>query len=313
MKKNVTGRLLIAAVVLVPLALAAPREARGEYPSCTMTAVAARAACFHERQDDYFIALGKCDNLLSMADRRPCRQRAEADRREAAAECRLQFQSRTGICAELGQAAYDPVIDPANFMTPAGTAADPNPYFPLVPGTVYTYEGGTETVTVTVTGEVKVILGVACIAVHDVVADAGEVIEDTWDWYAQDLDGNVWYFGEISQEFVDGELVSIDGSWKAGVDGAKPGIIMQAAPEVGDFYRQEFLLGDAEDVAQVVSVTGTAVVPAATCSGDCVVTSDFTPLEPDVAERKFYAPGVGLILEVDVETGDRVELVSVTP
>jgi len=161
----------------------------------------------------------------------------------------------------------------------------------------------------TVTDEVKEILGVTCAVVHNLVKENGEVIEDTEDWYAQDIFGNVWYFGEIAQDFEDGELVSIDGSWKAGVDGAKAGIIMKAAPAVGDVYRQEFSLGNAEDLAEVLSLTGSEVVPAATCNGDCLVTRDFTPLQPDVSEHKYYKPGFGLILEVNPDTGDRVELV----
>jgi hypothetical protein len=92
-----------------------------------------------------------------------------------------------------------------------------------------------------------------------------------------------------------------------------PGIVMQAVPAIGAVYRQEFLLGDAEDMAEVTSVTGAETVPAASCAGDCLVTREFTPLEPEVAEAKFYAPGVGLILEVDLDMGDRVELVEFIP
>jgi hypothetical protein len=143
-----------------------------------------------------------------------------------------------------------------------------------------------------------------------VAEEDGEVMEDTDDWFAQDTDGNVWYFGEISKEYEDGELVGIEGSWKAGEDGAKPGILMKAVPQVGEVYRQEFLLGEAEDMGEVLSLTGSAVVPAASCSEDCAVIKDFTPLEPDADEDKYYAPGIGLILEVDNEDGgERVELV----
>jgi len=142
------------------------------------------------------------------------------------------------------------------------------------------------------------------------VAELGA--EDTDDWMTQDVEGNVWYFGEISKTYEDGELTDIEGSWTAGVDGAKPGILMKAAPEVGDVYRQEFALGEAEDAGEVVSTTGSATVPAASCSGSCVVTRDFTPIEPDGEEFKYYLSGVGLILEENPETGGRVELVDVT-
>jgi hypothetical protein len=146
--------------------------------------------------------------------------------------------------------------------------------------------------------------------------DEGEevLIEDTNDWYAQDLAGNVWYFGEIAQEFEDGELVSLEGSWKAGSDHAKPGYIMVFDPQEGDYYRQEFALGDAEDMGEVISRDEKAVtVPfGGTYEDDVLETKDFTPIEPDAFEYKYYAPEVGLILEKDPETGDRVELVNKT-
>jgi hypothetical protein len=129
----------------------------------------------------------------------------------------------------------------------------------------------------------------------------------------QDLDGNVWYCGEIARNFEsfpddapkEAELVDIDGSWKAGREGAKPGIIMPAAFQIGDVHREEVTLGEAENVAEVAA---SEMVPAATCSGDCLVTRNFTPLQPGVEELKYYAPEVGLFLEVDGD-GNRVELV----
>jgi hypothetical protein len=179
------------------------------------------------------------------------------------------------------------------------------------------YEGGDETVTVSVTEKTKLIEGVTCLVVNDLVEEDGAPVEDTDDWYAQDLDGNVWYCGEIARNFEvfegdnpeEAELVDIEGSWKAGRDGAQPGIVMLASPQAGDVYRQEVALGEAEDAARVISTTGSASVPAASCDSDCVLTRDFTPLEPDARERKFYAPGVGLIVERDLVSGDRVELV----
>ena len=146
---------------------------------------------------------------------------------------------------------------------------------------------------------------------HDLVVENGAAKEDTKDWYAQDVDGNVWYFGEISQTFEDGELAGIEGSWTAGVDGAKPGIVMKAAPAVGDVYRQEFSLGTAEDIAEILSLTGSTTVPGASCQGNCLVTKDFSPLDAGVFERKYYAPGIGSILEVNPKTGDRVKLVKI--
>ena len=125
----------------------------------------------------------------------------------------------------------------------------------------------------TVTESTKLIEGVTCLVVNDLVEEDGLPIEDTDDWYAQDVDGNVWYCGEIAQNFEvfegddpeEAELVDVDGSWKTGRDGAQPGIIMLASPQVGDVYRQELALGEAEDAARVISTTGSATVPAASC------------------------------------------------
>jgi hypothetical protein len=208
----------------------------------------------------------------------------------------------------LGEQPYAPRIDPANFV-----ARIDNPLLPLTSGSKWVYRGetedGVEEVTVRVLDEREEILGVQCTAVRDTVTIGGEVVEDTIDWFAQDRNGNVWYFGEISKSFEDGRLVSLEGSWRAGEDGAKPGIVMLADPDVGDVYRQEFLLGEAEDFAKVVSLSGNARVPAASCS-NCLVTGDFVPLEPDADERKYYKRGVGLILEIDRTSGERVELIA---
>ena len=190
-----------------------------------------------------------------------------------------------------------------------------NPFFPLAPGTVFTYRSvtadGTEIDRVEVTHDRKLILGVSCVVVHDVSHVDGALTEDTKDYFAQDKHGNVWYFGELSQQFEDGELVAIDGSFQAGRDGAKPGIIMQAAPRVGETYRQEFALAEAEDAGTVLDLHANATVPFGSFL-NCLRTRDFSPLEPDVEENKFYAPGIGSVLEIDLSTGDRLELISVT-
>ena len=140
------------------------------------------------------------------------------------------------------------------------------------------------------THNTKVILGVTCIEVHDTVMVDGELTEDTLDWFAQDSAGNVWYFGENSKELEDGLVVSLEGSWMAGVDGAKPGIVMKASPAVGDFYRQEFSLENAEDLAEVVSLNESVTVPAGTFN-NCLETEETSPLEPDALEHKFYSAG----------------------
>jgi len=141
----------------------------------------------------------------------------------------------------------------------------------------------------------------------------GRLVEDTWDWYAQDRDGTVWYLGEATEEHAEDGTVSTDGSWEAGVDGAQPGIAMQADPEVRQAYRQELDPGEAEDVAEVVRTGERAEVPAGRFE-DLLVILEWNPLEPEVLEEKYYARGVGTVLEQQVRGGDeRVELVEHTP
>lgn len=204
---------------------------------------------------------------------------------------------------------YDPMIDPSDFGGPID-----HPFFPLVPGTTLHYQGvsedGPESNDVFVTHETRQILGITATVVRDVEYLEGELVEETFDWYAQDQTGNVWYLGEDSREFEDGEPVGSGGSWEAGVEGARPGIIMLADPAVGDRYYQEFLLGEAEDEGEVVAVDRSVVVPFGAFDG-CVETEDFTRLEPEERERKVYCPGVGLVLEESLDGEERNALVGV--
>jgi hypothetical protein len=207
-------------------------------------------------------------------------------------------------------ASYNPVIDPANFVTKVD-----NQYYPLKPNTTLIYEGktenGNERIEVKVTDQTKKILGVTCVTVRDTVFADGKMIEDTLDWYTQDKEGNVWYFGEDSKEYKDGIVVSTEGSWEAGVDNAKPGILMKANPQVGNSYRQEYYKGKAEDKAEVISL-GESVTVRNGSYKNCLKTKDLTPLKPEDVENKYYAPGVGVILEVMVNnSSDRVELVDI--
>ena len=208
---------------------------------------------------------------------------------------------------------YDPLIDPADFV-----AAVTNPFFPLVPGTTYTFEGqtdeGTETVVVDVLHETKVVMGITATVVRDRVFVDGELIEDTFDWFAQDNEGNVWYLGEDSKEIENGVVVSTEGSWEAGVDGAKPGIIMWGDPaaHLGEEYRQEFFEGEAEDWGKVVALGQSVEVPHGSFTG-CIKTEDWSGLEPGSLENKYYCPGIGVTLEVKVGGGERVELIDVNP
>ena len=213
-------------------------------------------------------------------------------------------------------------VDGLEIPTPSPDARDfveriDNPYLPLVPGSRWTYEEsgseGTLTITVTVTDQTRQVAGVRTTVVHDEVRDSGgELVEDTYDWYAQDAAGNVWYFGEDTTAY-DGEETSTEGSWEAGVDGAMAGVVMLAEPRVGDGYQQEFLPGVAEDQAEVLEIDGTVDLDLESYA-DVVVTADTTPLEPELEEHKFYAPDIGLVAEETVRGGDeRVVLTSYTP
>jgi hypothetical protein len=203
-------------------------------------------------------------------------------------------------------------LDPAEFSTTID-----NPYWPMRPGSRWVYretdgEGGEFRVTVTVTDRTKEIDGIEARVVHDVVTEDGRVKEDTFDWYAQDEDGNIWYLGEATKEFADGKVVSTEGSWEHGVDGAQAGILLPADPEVGMAYRQEYYEREAEDAGEVLSLDAQVRVPYGSF-GDVLKTKDTTPLEPDVLEHKFYARDVGPVLAVSVsDGGGREELVGFT-
>ena len=210
----------------------------------------------------------------------------------------------------LCNAVYNPVISAADFTDSRGRPNNiDNKYFPLVPGTTFVYQGTnkageTERVEVRVTNQKKTILGVTATVVRDEVTVDGQRVELTFDWFAQHDDGTVWYFGEDSTEFPSGAKT---GSWEAGVNGAKPGIIMQANPQVGQAYRQEFAAGVAEDFAEVRSLDAAVSVPK--FSGEALNTRDGTCLEPGL-ENKYYASAVGLVLETG-KGKERLELIEV--
>ncbi len=276
---------------------------------CGATASAAKESCGFGVRQDYWLAIGTCRNLPAGGDFKACRRDAQAVLDEEQHLCREQYAARIDLCSQLGGDAYNPVIDPDDFVDTID-----NPYFPLTPGTTSIYEGqtdaGFEHVEVQVTRETKTILGVSCVVVRDIARLDGVVVEDTLDWYAQDRAGNVWYFGELSQQFEGGELAGLAGSWQAGVDGAQAGVIMRAAPRGSDVYRQEFALEVAEDIGEIVALGQSVTVPFGSFA-NCLKTNDFSPIEPDVLENKYYAPGIGVVLEVDPETGERLELVDV--
>jgi hypothetical protein len=189
-----------------------------------------------------------------------------------------------------------------------------NPYWPMSPGSRWISrereEGHVFRVSVTVTRKTKVVAsGVRARVVHDIVTEKGRVVENTYDWYSQDESGNVWYLGEDTKAYEPGKPVSTKGSWEDGVDGARRGIAMPAHPRVGMSYRQEYYRGHAEDQGRVLSLDKRATVPFGTFNR-LLETKDFTRLEPDATEHKFYAKGIGPILTLAVHGGGREELVS---
>ena len=191
-----------------------------------------------------------------------------------------------------------------------------NPYFPLRPGTTLRYEGTADgkpaTDTVTVTRRTKIILGIKAVVVLDVATSGGKPSEKTYDWYAQDSRGNVWYLGEDSFDREKGKWMRNDGSWQAGVDGARAGVIMESKPRAGDTYRQEFYRGHAEDLGRVLRIGVTVSTTYRRFRG-ALQTRDWSPLEPDVVEHKYYARGIGEVKSLLVQGGaERMGLVSVT-
>jgi len=278
--------------------------------ACRQTTDNALRSCRNAAPSDFWLARGKCANVTQREEQTACEQDASTAQREALVTCNAQRDARQAVCRRLGGAPYEPEIEPTDFV-----AGVDNLYFPLPPGTTFIYEGrtpdGLERDTFSVTEDTRLIAGVRCVEVRDTVTRDGELIEDTLDWFAQDREGNVWYFGENAKQLAGGLIVGVEGSWTAGVDGARPGIAMRARPGVGDFYRQEFTLGTAEDIGSVVSLTEAVTVPYGSFDA-CVETEDTTPLSPESVEHKFYAPGIGAVLELDPETGERLELVRIT-
>ena len=175
-----------------------------------------------------------------------------------------------------------------------------NPYFPRPVGRTLVYagikEGQTQIDTVTVTADTKTILGITATVVSDIATHNGALLEKTFDWYAQDQQGNVWYLGEDTTAYLPNGKTDTSGSWQAGVNGAEPGLIMEANPQIPDAYRQEYLVGQAEDTAWVVQVGGTITVPYGKVR-NTLVTLEATRIEPGAYDQKVYAQGIGIVLE----------------
>lgn len=305
--------------------------ALAEDGACSSVAALQHDACYAEARADLLTARAICTNISDATKRANCLASAGDDHADARAECDAQNAARGTLCAAIGEAPYEPDFAPAHYDADFAHLTNPNPYFPIAVGNQWRYKAEGETVVVEVLDQVKSIQGVPCIVFHDEGLQDGYAAENTFDWVGQNKDGSVTYCGEISRSYHVfpndtpplPELVSIDGSWKAGREGDKPGLLFPATPGVGMTYRQELSLGDAEDSAEVLSVNykygDDAVldqfVPKALArrlcaEGDCVVTREFSPVEPDDLERKYYARGIGLFLTTEPATGGAERLVS---
>lgn len=206
-----------------------------------------------------------------------------------------------------------PPPPPADFVTVID-----NPYFPLIPGTTLIYEGmtedGPEYNEIKVLSETRQVMGITATVVQDTVYSDGELVENTFDWFAPDKAGNVWYLGEAVDNYEDGQLLDHAGSWEAGVNGALPGIIMVADPaaHVGETYYQEYYPGEAEDQATLLSASESVAIAYGSYN-NVVKTYEFTALEPEAKEEKYYAAGIGLIKTVDLESGETFTLIEFHP
>lgn len=298
---------------------------------CSATANALLRACRYAADDDYWVAFAICINESNSSDRAECYADATTSRREAKQLCGDQLTERGNNCRLLGEGRYDPPFDEEYFDADFRNLTNPNPYFPLTIGNKWEYRGGTETVTVHVLNQTKLIDDVTCIVVRDLVYDKGKLKEATDDWFAQHKDRSVWYCGEEVKDYENfagdkprrAELVSIDGSFKAGRDGDKAGIIFPASPNPGQAYLEESSLANAEDMSQILSTTYSfggnpeldrfvprQLVDRFCASRDCVVVKAFTAIEPGKFARKYYAKGIGAILEVKPDTGEISQLVN---
>jgi len=332
------NKQLIAAVGLIAALLVSPASAghRDAPSACVQTAKTMLKACRYDVRDDYYETLANCQNISAWNDRSDCYGEAYTQKREDREFCGEVKEARMEACEILNEDRYDPDPLLVNEFVDPNLVPDlypANPYVSVVAGHTYVLragEEGEEIVVVHVTEDIREILDVPCRVVVDVVVeaseDAGELeyeaVEVTDDWFAQTTSGDVVYCGEIARNFEDGVLRDLDGSFEAGLDFAKSGFLALNTPVWGLAHRQEFSLGEAEDIIQYVGLStapteeegGNAENPDFSCGTDlCLQTFDFAPIDPESTEYKYYLPGTGFVLAVAMEdgelTGEREELV----
>jgi len=285
-------------------------------------------SCLFDVGADLQKTLGACINLPE-GERAACAAEARAARAEEAELCNESLDARQDVCELLDENRYrDPLAAQGTvFVDPDQIGAGgyaPNPYLSLVEGRTNVFragEDGAELVVVTVTSETRMILDIECRVAVDVSVEVSnddgsveyEPIEVTDDWYAQDSVGNVYYCGELSRNYEDGVLRDLEGSFEAGRDYAKGGYLVKATPAVGTAHRQEYSLGEAEDVVEYVDLNATPGKAEGgenkkfPCGGKCLKTLEHNPREPATAEFKYYLPKVGFVLATAMEDDAFVE------
>ncbi len=333
-------KYLIVVVVLTAAFLGSPASAghRDAPAACIQTADTMLQACWYDVRDDYYETLANCQNIGKKGARKACFRDAYATKGEDSEFCGEVKEARVEACEVLNEDRYDP--DPLlafDFVDPNDVPSKypVNPYVSVVAGHTYVLragEEGEETVVVHVTEDTREILGVMGRVVVDIVVETAsdeesgdveyEAVEVTDDWFAQTINGDIVYCGEIARNYEDGVLRDLDGSFEAGIDFAKSGFLVLNTPVWGFAHHQEFSLGDAEDVIQYIGINtapteeegGNNENPLYSCGTDqCLQTLDFAPIEPESTEHKYYLPGTGFVLAVAMEdgeiTGEREELV----
>lgn len=314
MKHLTPFRLTTCAVAASALALGAFGTAgfnTGRSSVGELTADALRESTKLDAQSDFLEAFAHALNgpIDELGD---ALREAWDERTETTELADEQHEMRMQLNNKLGHGRYRPEIDPQDFDY---ELTNPMFFWPVGRTMIYEKTGaeGTERVEITALADTIDINGIGCRQIQDLAFLDGQLLEETIDWYAQHSNGDVWYMGEIAKNFdEDGFLEDVDGSWRYGKDGAQPGILMLGTPIVGTIYRQEYLIDEAEDIGRVIATNETVTVAAGTFTG-CLMTEDGSPIEPGHTEYKYYAPGVGLVLELDTESGERLELIQIIP
>lgn len=315
---------------VVPGIVAPGAGVQFETTPCSTHAVLLHRACVADMTDDFFVHVADCLYVTPEADEDDCRSDAIEERAEKREECADVYEARLDLCELVGEQRFVPEFDPAEFVDPdeIGVSVDPNPYWPLTAGHTQVLIADEEVVVVTATDEVRIVGGLPCRVVRDLVFEASEdegggveyeAIEVTQDWYAQHVSGDTVYCGENTYEIEDGLIDNTDGSFAHGTDRALAGYLVRAFPAVGQGDRQEMATDEAEDYVRYEHLATTPSddeggdVAAFPCAGACLQTYEVNPHDPGEAEYKYYLAGVGFVLatklgEDDVPTGEREEV-----